>query len=45
MRKIKEILRLKLDAKLPHERVAQSLAMSCPTMDASTKSCAAKASR
>jgi hypothetical protein len=28
MRKIKEILRLKLDAKLSHEWVAQSLAMS-----------------
>jgi len=28
MRKIKEILRLKLDAKLSHEQVAQSLAMS-----------------
>jgi transposase len=28
MRKIKEILRLKLDVKLSHERVAQSLAMS-----------------
>lgn len=28
MRKIKEVLRLKLDAKLSHERIAQSLAMS-----------------
>lgn len=28
MRKIKEILRLKLDVKLSHERIAQSLAMS-----------------